>query len=34
MFVKYELLDGRSSWAKIKNRDYSQARDRHELFAR
>ena len=22
-----------SSWVKIKNRDYSQARDRHELFA-
>jgi ATP-dependent DNA ligase len=23
-----------STWVKIKNRDYSQARDRHELFER
>jgi bifunctional non-homologous end joining protein LigD len=30
----YGLLDGRSSWVKIKNRDYSQARDRYELFQR
>ena len=30
----YGLLDGRSSWVKIKNRDYSQARGRHELFAK
>jgi bifunctional non-homologous end joining protein LigD len=30
----YGLLDGRSSWVKIKNGDYSGARDRHEPFAR
>jgi hypothetical protein len=30
----YGLLDGRSSWVEIKNPHYSQARDRHELFAR
>ena len=26
--------DALSSWVKIKNPEYSQARDRHELFAR
>jgi hypothetical protein len=31
---KKKLLAGRSSWAKIKHREYSQARDRHELFDR
>jgi ATP-dependent DNA ligase len=30
----YGLLEGRSSWVKVKNRDYTQARDRHELFER
>jgi bifunctional non-homologous end joining protein LigD len=30
----YALVDGRSPWIKVKFRDYSQARDRHELFAR
>jgi bifunctional non-homologous end joining protein LigD len=28
----YRLLGDDSPWLKIKNRDYSQARDRHELF--
>jgi ATP-dependent DNA ligase len=30
----YALVDGRSPWIKLKHKDYSQARDRHELFAR
>lgn len=30
----YALIAGRSPWVKIKFREYSQARDRHELFAR
>lgn len=30
----YRVLDGRSPWVKVKNRDYRQMRDRHELFAR
>jgi ATP-dependent DNA ligase len=30
----YALIDGRSPWIKLKHRDYRQARDRHELFAR
>jgi ATP-dependent DNA ligase len=25
---------GPSTWIKVKNRDYTQARDRHELFER
>ena len=28
----YRLAGDRSPWVKVKNRDYSQARDRHELF--
>jgi bifunctional non-homologous end joining protein LigD len=30
----YALLGERSPWLKIKNREYSQARDRHEFFGR
>jgi bifunctional non-homologous end joining protein LigD len=28
----YGLVDGRSPWVKIKNREYTQAMDRHEQF--
>jgi bifunctional non-homologous end joining protein LigD len=30
----YDPASPLALWAKIKNRDYSQARDRHELFER
>ena len=30
----YDPASPRAVWAKIKNREYSQARDRHELFER
>ena len=28
----YDLVDGRSPWVKIKNREYSQSVGRHEQF--